>query len=251
MSVTPVLRSIIAFARREVGAVAVLLGLAVLLNAFIFLADEVVEGETNHLDRAVLTALRVPGRPHQPIGPQWLDVAARDFTALGSIAVLATFVLLVAGLFFGLRRLREGLLLIAAGGGGIAVSQLVKGWVGRERPDLVFRAVEAANPSFPSGHAMLSAVVFLSLGALSARFASSRRVKTYVMAAAVLLTLLVGVTRIYLGVHWLTDVLAGWSLGSAWALLFWLVEWAWERRTGDPRARNGASGTAPDGGASG
>lgn len=246
MRTPPVLRSIMVFARREVGAVAVLLALAVLLNAFIFLADEVAEGETSRLDRAVLMALRVPGRPHQPIGPQWLDVAARDFTALGSITVLATLVLLVAGLFVGLRRYRAGLFLVVAGGGGIAVSQLLKDLIGRQRPDLVFRAAEAANPSFPSGHAMLSAVVFLSLGTLSARFATSRPIKTYVMTAAVLLTVLVGATRVYLGVHWLTDVLAGWALGSAWALLFWLIEWAWERRTGLR-----SSGTAPDGGASG
>lgn len=248
MSLPPALRPVLAFARREVGAVAALLGLAVLLNAFIFLSDEVIEGGTRRLDRAVLMALRVPGRPHQPIGPQWLDLAARDFTALGSITVLAAFVLLVAGLFATLRRFREGLMLVLAGLGGIAVSQLIKGWVGRERPDLVFRAVEAANPSFPSGHAMLSAVVFLGLGALSVRFTRSRRIKTYVMAAAILMTVLVGLTRVYLGVHWLTDVLAGWSLGSAWALLFWLIEWAWERRTGDPRAANG---TGPDGAASG
>jgi undecaprenyl-diphosphatase len=249
MNRLPALSRLIAFARREVGMVAALLGLAVLLNAFIFIADEVVEGETNHFDRAVLMALRVPGRPHQPIGPQWLDMAARDFTSLGSITVLATFVLLAAGLFASLRRVRQGLMLIAAGLGGILVSQLIKGWVGRARPDLVFRAVEAANPSFPSGHAMLSAIVFLSLGALTARFATQRRIKTYVMAAAVLMTVLVGATRVYLGVHWLTDVLAGWTLGSAWALMFWLIEWAWERRAGAPQA--GANGTAPDDGGSG
>ena len=206
----------------------------ILLNVFVVLADDVTEGETNHLDRAVLMALRAPGRPHQPIGPQWLDLAARDFTALGSITVLATLVLLVAGLFASLRRFREGLMLIAAGLGGIAVSQLVKDWIGRARPDLVFRAVEAANPSFPSGHAMLSAGVYLTLGALASRFSPRLRIRVFALVAAILVTLVVGLTRIFLGVHWPTDVLAGWCVGAAWALGCWLAEGLWERRHGRP-----------------
>jgi undecaprenyl-diphosphatase len=112
----------------------------------------------------------------------------------------------------------------------VAISQGLKQLFGRERPELVYRAVEAANPSFPSGHAMLSAVVFLTLGALAARFAPRRRVKALALGAAVLLSLRVGASRIYLGVHWTSDVLAGWSLGAAWAMACWVAAWAWERR---------------------
>ena len=89
MSAPPGLRRVVAFVRREVGAVAALLGLAVLLNGFIFIADEVVEGETSHFDRAVLTALRVPGRPHQPIGPPWLDMAAAAMTTARGLMAAA------------------------------------------------------------------------------------------------------------------------------------------------------------------
>ena len=100
---------------------------------------------------------------------------------------------------------------------------------GRERPEAALRAVEAMNPSFPSGHAMLSAAVFLVLGALSARFVRRKRVKAYVIAAAVTATVLVGCTRVYLGVHWPSDVLAGWALGAGWAMACWLAAWAWDR----------------------
>lgn len=102
---------------------------------------------------------------------------------------------------------------------------------GPKRP----RAVEVMNPSFPSGHAMLSAVVFLTIGVLSAHFAQRKRVKVYVMAAAISVALLIGLTRVYLGVHWPSDVLAGWSLGAAWALACWLAARALELRWRTPR----------------
>ena len=111
----------------------------------------------------------------------------------------------------------------------MALSQGLKALFGRERPDVALRAVEAMNPSFPSGHAMLSAAVFLTLGVLSAHYVGRKRVKAYVVAAALTATLLVGVTRVYLGVHWPSDVLAGWALGAAWAMACWLAAWAWDR----------------------
>jgi len=216
-------------AQREVGAVTAILVLAAGAWAFGSVADEVAEGETANIDRAVLMALRSGGDPNDPIGPHWLQVAAADVTALGSIAVLTLIVLAVSGLFVALRERREALLVLAAALSGVLVSQGLKQLFGRERPDLTFRAVEAANPSFPSGHAMLSAVVFLTLGVLSARFVKRTRIKAYVVGTAVAATLLVGLTRIYLGVHWATDVLAGWSVGAAWAMACWLAAWAWDR----------------------
>jgi undecaprenyl-diphosphatase len=216
-------------ARREVGATAALLVLTFAAWAFASVAEEVAEGDTVSIDRAVLMALRSGGDPNDPIGPHWLQVAAADVTSLGSIAVLALLVLAVTGLFAALRHRRDALLVLAAALGGLLVSNGLKQLFGRERPDLTFRAVEAANPSFPSGHAMLTAVVFLTLGVLCARFVKRRRVKAYVVGIAVGATLLVGLTRIYLGVHWATDVLAGWSVGAAWAMACWLVAWAADR----------------------
>jgi len=221
-----------AAARGELGAVAALLVLAGGALAFLDLSEDVAEGDTAAFDLAVLKALRLPGDPNSLVGPKWLHVAAADVTALGSITVLTLVVTLALALMLSLRRWSEALVVLVGAGGGVAISQGLKQLFGRERPDLVYRAVEAANPSFPSGHAMLSAVVFLTLGALAARFATLKRVKALALGAAVLLSLLVGASRIYLGVHWTSDVLAGWSLGAAWAMACWVAAWWWERRTG-------------------
>jgi undecaprenyl-diphosphatase len=199
--------------------------------AFARIADEMVEGETHAFDRAVLTALRDPADLSRPIGPAWLKTAAIDLTSLGSLAVLGLIVLMVAGLYAALRRWRDGAIILIAAGGGLMLSNALKLLFGRQRPDAVFQAVPAINASFPSGHAMLSAVVFLTLGASVARITERRRVRAYALTCAVLITLVVGLSRVYLGVHWPTDVLAGWCLGAAWACLCWLAEWIFDRRS--------------------
>ncbi|MCF8506035.1 MAG: phosphatase PAP2 family protein [Caulobacter sp.] len=213
----------LAWARREVGLLAGLLGLAITVQAFLAIADEVAEGETRRIDLAILMSLRSGADPSVPLGPAWLTTAAMDVTAMGSVTVLGLAVLFVAGLFAALRRWREAVLLLAASLGGVALSQGLKALFGRDRPDAALHLVEAINASFPSGHAMLSAVVWLTLGALVARFASDRRVKLFALAGAAVIALLVGLSRVYLGVHWPSDVLAGWSLGGAWALAWWLA----------------------------
>jgi undecaprenyl-diphosphatase len=223
---------------RELAPLAAVGALAGAAFAFLTIAGEMSEGETRALDRAVLVALRDPSDLSRPIGPQWLKLMAIDLTSLGSLACLGLIVLMVAGLFASLRRFREAAILIASAGGGLVLSQLLKAFFGRARPDAVFQAVPAINASFPSGHAMLSAVVFLTLGSMVARFATRRRVKFYALASAILLTLIVGVSRVFLGVHWPTDVLAGWSLGAAWAIACWLVEWTFDRWRQEPAAED-------------
>ena len=217
-------------ARREVAAVTALLIAALGAMAFLAIADEVAEGETHALDLAVLRALRVEGRPEALVGPEWLHVAAVDVTALGSVAVLSLIILLAFALLASLRRWGEGFLLLGGALSGVTASQGLKALFGRERPDMAYRAVEAVNASFPSGHAMLSAVVFLTLGVLTARFSDRRRVKVLAISSAVLLSLLVGASRVYLGVHWASDVLAGWCVGAAWAMVCWLVAYLVRRR---------------------
>lgn len=223
-------RSLLATARRELGATAALLIVALGGLGFLAIAEDVAEGETRALDLAVLQALRVDGRPHELVGPQWLHLAATDITALGSVAVLSLVILLAFALLASLRRWSEGLLLLVGAGGGLLISQGLKRIFERERPDMAYRAVEAVNASFPSGHAMLSAVVFLTLGVLAARFADKRRVKVLAVGAAVLVSLLVGMSRVYLGVHWASDVLAGWCVGAAWAMACWLAAFFVQRR---------------------
>lgn len=223
-------RRLFTAARREVGVTSALMIVALGALGFVGIADEVVEGEAHALDLAVLQALRVSGEPDVLVGPAWLQVAAVDITALGSVAVLTLLILAAFALLGSLKRWTEAWLLALGAVSGVTVSQGLKALFGRERPDEPYRVVEAVNASFPSGHAMLSAVVFLTLGVLAARFSERRRVKILAISAAVMVSLLVGVSRIYLGVHWSSDVLAGWSMGAAWAMICWLVAYLVERR---------------------
>jgi undecaprenyl-diphosphatase len=218
-----------AWLMREFGLVAAVLVVAIGLWVFLGVADEMGEGDTAAFDQAIMYGLRQAGNPHNPIGPHWLELAAADITSFGSVTGLTVIVVLIGGFFAAFRRYREALILLAAPISGSLLSNWLKLYFNRDRPPLELHAVEVINPSFPSGHAMLSAVVYLTLGVLISRFSNRRRVKIYSLSVGVAMTLVVGASRVYLGVHWPTDVLAGWSLGAAWALAWWLAAWAAER----------------------
>jgi undecaprenyl-diphosphatase len=221
--------------RLEAGTVILVLLVAGALWAFLGIADEVREGGTLAFDRWLLLALRDPADPANPIGPSWLREVGRDLTALGGVAVLTLLTAAVAA-WLALRRLWGATwLLLASVGGGILASTFLKLLFERARPDLVPHLSHVTSASFPSGHSMMAAVVYLTLGVLLARVEPRRRTKAYVLSVAVILTLLVGVSRVHLGVHWPTDVLAGWSIGAAWALLCWLVA-RWLQRRGTVEA---------------
>lgn len=191
--------------------------------AFIAILDEVSEGDTRAIDQAIILAFRVPGDPADPIGPSWLEESVRDVTALGSAPTLVIAVLAVAGFLALAKAWRVAIFTLVACGGGLVLSSVLKYAIDRPRPELVPHGNQIYTSSFPSGHSMMSAVVFLTLAALVARVVEKMRLKGYTLGVAIVLTLLVGVSRIYLGVHWPSDVLAGWSAGAAWALGCWLV----------------------------
>lgn len=218
-----------AAAKGEVGGVLIILAVAISLLAFLAVADTVAGGYTGAFDHGLMSLLH-PGGGSRAIGPAWLAQAIIDFTALGSITDLCVIALLAAGLLAAQGRWRQGCLLIAAPLSGLLVLNIFKRVFDRPRPPLALHAVVVGNASFPSGHAMLSAVVYLTLGALLAHFAERRRIKAYTLAAGMALTLAIGASRVYLGVHWPTDVIAGWALGAAWALLWWLIVWFFEHR---------------------
>jgi undecaprenyl-diphosphatase len=197
---------------------------------FIELADGVRDGDTQRFDDWAVRAMRRADDPSQPIGPRWLPEVGRDLTALGGVAVLTLTTVFVAGYLLIVRKYHAMWLVLAATLGGLLISTLLKHLIDRARPDLVPHLSHVYTSSFPSGHSMLSAVVYLTLGALLTRLASERRVKLYFLAAALLLTFLVGVSRVYMGVHYPTDVLAGWTAGLVWALLCWLVARYLQRR---------------------
>jgi undecaprenyl-diphosphatase len=191
--------------------------------AFIWLMDEVGEGDTHAFDNAIILGLRVPGDAGDPIGPRGFEDAVRDVTALGSAPVLVIAVLAVVGFLALAKSHRLALFTLAASIGGLSLSSVLKYLIDRPRPELAAADAFTFTSSFPSGHSMMSAVIYLTLAALIARLMEKRRLKLYALGIAVALTFLVGASRIYLGVHWPSDVLAGWSAGAAWALLCWLI----------------------------
>ena len=196
---------------------------AAAMFAFAKLAEEMVEGDTRAFDEYVLLALRTPGNPSDPIGPGWFEEMMRDFTALGGTGVLLTVTLAVTGYLVIARKRHLALTVAVSVFTGMLLSQTLKWGFARPRPDLVPALTQVYTHSFPSGHAMVSAVVYLTLGVLFARTPIRTAIKAYLLFIATLLTLIVGVSRVYLGVHWPTDVLAGWAGGAAWALLCWLA----------------------------
>ncbi|HVR96386.1 MAG TPA: phosphatase PAP2 family protein [Thermoanaerobaculia bacterium] len=198
---------------------------------FAELAGEVREGETKQIDEAVLLALRNPADRSDPLGPRWVEEMARDFTALGGVGVLTILTLAVCGFLVLDHKNRAALLVFVEVGGALVLSFLLKHGFQRPRPDLVPHGSYVYTTSFPSGHSMMSAATYLTLGALLARVQPRRRLKAYLLGLAVLLTLVVGFSRVYLGVHWPTDVLAGWTAGGVWALIGWLLA-RWLQRRG-------------------
>jgi undecaprenyl-diphosphatase len=206
------------------GAIAI----ALLLGGFGMIADEMVEGDTQVFDRAVLLMFRTPGNPADPLGPAWVEEAVRDITSLGSFPILIILVTLTVLYLLLSGRTRTGWFIAAAVVGGALVSTVLKELFNRTRPDIgdVTRVFTA---SFPSGHATTSAVVYLTIGALLAGAADVRRLKALYLGGAVFLTVIIGITRLYLGVHYPTDVLAGWAIGTAWALLCWAIYHLWLR----------------------
>ena len=208
-----------------------------LVWVFAALAGEVMEGDTRQFDEWVLSALRQEADPGRLKGPWWLQAGAEDLTALGSPTVLGLTVLAVTGYLLLQGLYRNGLFIFIASVGGWVLNWLLKAAFERTRPDIVPHLREVMSSSFPSGHALTSAAVYLTLGALLMRIAEGRLAKYYCIAIAMFLTFLVGSSRVFLGVHYPTDVVAGWLIGMSWALLCWVVERTLERRAGLKREK--------------
>lgn len=211
---------------------AMVLAVLTLGYGFVKLADVVQVGETQSFDEWVLRSLRRTDDPSIPLGPVWLREAVQDVTALGSPVILLLMLIAVVG-FMGMVRQRRmmGFTVVTTSVGALG-SVLLKHLIGRDRPTVVPHLREVTSSSFPSGHAMLSAVVYLTLGILLMEILPGRAVRAYCLLWAMLLTFLVGMSRIYLGVHYPSDVLAGWMAGVAWALTCWAIVHYFRRREG-------------------
>ncbi|HPX89102.1 MAG TPA: phosphatase PAP2 family protein [Methylophilaceae bacterium] len=186
---------------------------------FVEIAENVVDGDVRHFDTALLMALH--GSDSSNL--DWFSEFVRDISGLGGLGVLALLVS-ASVIFLVISNNRRTAIFVAlATISGAVLSSLLKLGFDRPRPDLIPHLTHVYSTSFPSGHAMVSAVVYLTLGALLTRVVSRLWSKFFVMAVAVLLTGLIGLSRLYLGVHWPSDVLAGWAAGATWALVWWTV----------------------------
>lgn len=192
-------------------------------SLFLSIADEVAEGETAALDRRLLLAFRSPGDPSDPLGPRWFEESVRDITALGGFTVVTLLTIVATLLLVFHQRRREALIFAGTVVLAYASSEVLKAFYDRDRPMLVAHGSIVYSQSFPSGHSTAAAATFLTLATVLASFETRRRTKALIYALAITAMIAVGVSRVYLGVHWPTDVLAGWALGASWALAAWMV----------------------------
>jgi len=193
----------------------------VLIGAWVFLhMANLVEDHGGHpLDDVIIQWFRQPGDPGVLRGPSWTEEAVRDLTALGSPLVVALLTVLTSGYLVVSRRPHAALVVSLSAAGGGWLNFLLKEWFGRPRPGVVPPLTEVTGLSFPSGHAQISTIVFLTVASVMARLATTPARRLYILGSALCLAILVGISRIALGVHYPTDVLAGWMVGVVWSLV--------------------------------
>lgn len=211
------------FIKRETRLIIAFIIVAVALLVVIRLGSEIREDGTSDFDRWVLLSLRQSDNTGLPIGPAWLRPVFVDITALGGVTALTLLTISVVGHLLVAKKWITAGLIVAATSSGSLIGHILKIGFSRARPTIVPHFVEIHTLSYPSGHATNSAVVFLTLGALLARAQTTRPTRAYVVAVALLFTVLIGCSRVYNGVHWPTDVIAGWAIGGSWALLWWAI----------------------------
>lgn len=188
---------------------------------FLEIAHIANNGEPLSIEKTILLNLRHSDNPADPIGPIWIEEAARDITALGSLVVLSMLTVLTTAFLLLTGKKRAALFFLMAIASGAILSSALKEFYGRLRPDLVAHQMNTMTLSFPSGHSLLSTLTYLTIGALLASTQPKRRVKAFILLISISLAILVGLSRLYLGVHWPTDVVAGWCAGAVWALIWW------------------------------
>lgn len=205
------------------GLLMMLTGLAV----FAILVTQLGQPSLQNFDESIVRNLRSANNPATPIGPGWFKELTRDFTALGGYGILSTITILVTTFLHMERRPARGHFIVVTVVAGYSLGMMLKAIIARPRPDIVPWLSHVHSSSFPSGHSMMSAVVYLSLGLMLSDLTSRRLVKTFVVVAPLTISALVSFSRVYMGVHYPTDVVAGWWLGISWSLACWLAIRRW------------------------
>lgn len=190
------------------------------------LRDLFIVDRAQQFDEWLLVSVRDAENPQYLFGPHWVDEAVRDVTALGGPAVLTFMVIVVLVYLLLQKSYRAATLVVIATAGGLLISLLLKDFFLRDRPDIVPALMVETSPSFPSGHSMISAIVYLTLGSLLTRLETSPRIRVYIISIAIFVAALVGISRVLLGVHYPTDVLVGWITGFFWASICWFFMFA-------------------------
>lgn len=201
---------------------------------FVHVASEMLEGEADAPDRAILLFFRTPGHLERPIGPPWLLQSMIDISALGGFTFIWLFSLATLGFLALVRRWATAGVFAVAVIGASLLNVILKLSFHRARPEVVPHLAPVNTESFPSGHAMVAAATYMTVGALLAQGQRAPVVRVYLVAVFSVMAVLIGFSRVYLGVHWPSDVFAGWLLGSAWALLFWTMARRAEHVVGGP-----------------
>ncbi|REJ87383.1 MAG: PAP2 family protein [Planctomycetota bacterium] len=210
--------------------IASLLVLTVFCWTFIELADYATDGPPHGIDLKLLKSFRDEEDLSRLRGPAWFGGVVRDITALGGYSVLALTTLAVTGFLALSGRPREARFVLTAVVGGWVLAYGLKFAFDRPRPDVVPHLYDVKSSSFPSGHSLMSAVVYLTLGSLLSNLVERDRLKVYLLTVALLVSVLVGFSRVLLGVHYPSDVIAGWCLGLAWAHICWVIHKRLARR---------------------
>jgi undecaprenyl-diphosphatase len=194
------------------------IGIASLALLVLAISSLFADGGAHTLDRQIMLLLR-DASANDPIGPGWFEDVMRDMTGLGGIGVVVGASLLLAGFLWLQRRLKDMAILVFSVVGAQVVSAVSKLLVSRPRPDLVSHEAEIYSASFPSGHTLMATVAWVTFAMLLAADFDSRRARDYVLLVAWIVAAAVGCSRVYLGVHWPSDVLAGWAVGALWMVL--------------------------------
>lgn len=216
----------------EARTLIVIMAIAAALLAFLRLGDGVRAGRTLDIDRRIILALRDPAHPGQPRGSFWTRDILHDLTALGGVGVL-TLTVVVATIFLWVNgRRRHAAVLLGTVGAATVVGELIRSSYHRARPDLLAYGDYFSESSFPSGHSNIATVVWMTLALIVASLERSRVGKVTAFAAGGFISLTAGAARVYFGVHWPSDVLGGWILGSSWALAAWIALGAWKKGPG-------------------